>query len=457
MSELHPEFIRTMSGKPDVLRALTDTEPVVSVRFNVRKPMLSVVNTPGECNTEPVSVLPETGRYLDVRPRFSADPAWHAGAYYVQDASSMVIAPVVRELVDDLQKEGAQGIVYLDACAAPGGKTTAALDVLPPESVMVANEYDFKRASVLRENLLKWGHPDVIVTRGGTDRFTGMRGAFDIIAVDAPCSGEGMMRKDSEAVAQWTPALVRECAQRQREILDNLWPALKPGGYLIYSTCTFNRAENEDIIEYLQEEYMAEKVRTVIDTVPGVTEGHFYPGRFRGEGLYMAVVRKPGERVSETSHKAKADKNRKPGKKKAAEARVPEGLRASLPECFSFSFADDGSLVAMSAPVKEWMQRFSPAVDVLSAGVEVATLKGHDLIPAHALAMCTVFESSIWPQVELDAENARGYLRREAIILPDGTPTGMVLVTYGGQPLGWVKNLGKRANNLYPQQYRLRT
>ncbi|MDE7426559.1 MAG: hypothetical protein K2M79_01995 [Muribaculaceae bacterium] len=456
MAQLHPEFVKAMAGLPDVLRALTETEPVVSVRMNVRKPMPSVVNTPGECKTEQVAVLTETGRYLDVRPRFSADPAWHVGAYYVQDASSMVITPVVRELVARLQAEGAQGITYMDACAAPGGKTTAALDALPPDSVMVANEYDFKRASVLRENLLKWGCPDVIVTRGGTERFSGMREVFDIIAVDAPCSGEGMMRKDSEAVAQWTPALVCECAQRQREILDNLWPALKPGGYLVYSTCTFNHSENEDIIKYLEQEYEAVRVETVLDTLPGVTEGHFYPGRFRGEGLYMAVVSKPGEWKPD-SIRNKSEKSRKQTKKKADAVSLPEQLRKSLPEGYRFIITDDGCVQAMSARVEEWMKRHSAAVDVISAGVEVATVKGRDVIPSHALAMCTVFDSAGWPQVEVNKACALSYLRREAIELPEGTPGGMVLICYGSQPLGWVKNLGKRANNLYPLQYRLRT
>ena len=222
--------------------------PSVAVRDNVGKRF----RYPGGDGDVPWCAA---GHYLDNRPSFTLDPAFHQGMYYVQDASSMFIAHVLRHLA------GEGPLRYLDACAAPGGKTTAAIDALPHGSLVVANEYVPARAAVLRENVIKWGSPDVIVTRGDTAALVkAMPESFDIIAADVPCSGEGMMRKDADAVAQWSHRLVEECADRQREIVGNLWRALKPGGFMVYSTCTFNRHENEEIIGMLVEEYGAESV-----------------------------------------------------------------------------------------------------------------------------------------------------------------------------------------------------
>ena len=222
-------------------RALAE-EPSVSVRFNRAKGFGPAPSA------DTVSWCPQ-GIYLPERPAFTFHPPLHQGAYYVQDASSMFLWHVLSRLTAD-----GRPVRYLDACAAPGGKTTVALDVLPQGSVVVANEYDGRRAGILRENLTKWGAPLHVVTSGDTARFSAYPSAFDIIAADVPCSGEGMMRKDPEAVSQWSPALVEQCVERQREIIANLWPALAPGGYMVYSTCTFNREENELMVSRLIED-----------------------------------------------------------------------------------------------------------------------------------------------------------------------------------------------------------
>lgn len=170
----------------------------------------------------------DAGFHLSERPAFTFDPALHQGLYYVQDASSMFVGHVVGELT----RNAAGPLTVLDACAAPGGKTTAVIDALPEGSVVVANEFVAKRAAVLRENLAKWGYPYVVVTQGDTSRFSQMEGVFDIVVADVPCSGEGMMRKDEDAVGQWSDGLVEQCSRLQHEILGNLWGALRPGDTL---------------------------------------------------------------------------------------------------------------------------------------------------------------------------------------------------------------------------------
>ncbi|MDE6332803.1 MAG: hypothetical protein K2L80_09390 [Muribaculaceae bacterium] len=435
------EFFDTIESRWPGMAAAMQSAPSVSVRYNRAK----CATVPGG-DTVPWC---GRGRYLDSRPAFTYDPLMHQGVYYVQDASSMAVGAVAAYLSAEM--ECGRPLLYLDACAAPGGKTTGAIDALPPSAIVFANEYDYRRASILVENVAKWGSARTVVTRGDTSRYGKLRKAFDIVAVDAPCSGEGMIRKDAEAARQWSPRLVAECAARQREILEKLWPALRPGGYLIYSTCTFNDQENEHIIDWLETEFGAERIATPVEQMPGVTsEAHicrFLPSRMRGEGLCLAVVRKPGsvsENVSEGRRREKSVKA----------PRVPDWLKESLPSDFVFS--DDGSVLrAMSADMAATVRPLLPALDVLAAGIECGVVKGRDVVPSQALAMAVDLCGDVFPQVEVDKETALSYLRREALVMPDGTSRGIVLLTYGGRPLGFVKNLGNRSNNLYPQNWRI--
>ena len=424
--------------------ALSSTAPEVSVRVNRCK---GVAVPDG---ADRVAWCP-SGFYLDGRRPFTFDPAFHQGLYYVQDASSMAISAVVATLTES---RGPQ--VYLDACAAPGGKTTAAIDSLPDSSLVVANEYDFKRAAILAENIAKWGDPGVVVSRGDTARFRKLRSTFDIIAADVPCSGEGMMRKDPEAVAQWTPSLVHECAARQREIVDNLWPALKPGGFLIYSTCTFNRLENEEMVDYICRELGGETVVTPLDSFDCIARGidtphhcyRFIPGRTRGEGLFMAVIRKNGDSADDGSAATRPAKNAGKSKDNALEKTAASFLDGD----YKITVADDTitalpvALAAKAAPILK-------ALDVVSAGLTVATVKGKDLIPSQSLALSTALRADTFPTVEVDYTTAMTYLRREAVTID--APRSFVLLTYGGRPLGFVKNLGNRSNNLYPAPWRI--
>lgn len=423
-------------------------EPSVSVRCNIAKNILPPIGA---------SLVKwcRWGYYLNNRPQFTFDPAFHQGLYYVQDASSMIISHVVSELT----KDSIEPLIYLDACAAPGGKTTAVIDVLPINSLVVANEYVPQRAGVLVENVSKWGNPNVIVSKGDTAKFKKLKRLFDIIAIDAPCSGEGMFRKESDAVAQWNPGLVKECAQRQREIITNLWESLKPGGYLIYSTCTFNRLENEEIVDFIIENFDAESIDINIpeewNIVSGINTSHhcyrFMPHKVNGEGLFLAVLRKKNENCGIYHKKNKTSKN-KPVKSNKAIQNCYKWIENSADYELE---VNNECLVAFSKEHSALLSLFKSHLNVIYFGINIGKIKGKDVIPDRALALSNLINQDAFDIIEVDYNTAIAYLRREAVVLPDNSPRGYILLTYNNYSLGFVKNLGNRANNLYPQEYRI--
>lgn len=441
-------FVEMLAGEPAFagLAEALSSEPSVAIRINNRKKHRNDTDTH-------VPWCP-LGRYLKQRPAFTFDPAMHQGRYYVQDASSMITWHVVNRISSRINRP----VTFLDACAAPGGKTTAAIDALPSGSVVVANEYVPARAAILRENLIKWGYDKCIVSRGDTDRIARMSETFDIIAADVPCSGEGMMRKDPEAVAQWSPKLIEECVARQREIIDNLWQALAPGGFLIYSTCTFNHHENEEIIDYIHEQYNAETVDLEIPSewniAPGIDTTHkcyrFLPGRIRGEGLFMAVIRKNGELpTSQTSTRRRERISKSQTNPMVEKSR----LWLTNPQDWELSTSDD-RIMAIPKSATQILATANRHLNIIHYGIHLATIKGKDLIPTQSLAMSTALCPDAFPRHETDYDTAIAYLRHEAIAIPDA-PRGYVLLTYDEVPLGFVKNLGNRANNLYPAEWRI--
>ncbi|MDE6418386.1 MAG: rRNA cytosine-C5-methyltransferase [Duncaniella sp.] len=453
--EIPEGFARLMEsiGLPDLPEALASGEPEVSVRLNRAKGAL-----PPE-GAEPVPWCAE-GYYLAERPQFTLDPRLHQGLYYVQEGASMFHAWVAAKVVDEVGRP----LAVLDACAAPGGKTTAVMSRLPEGSVMVANEFVPARAAILRENLVKWGDPSVIVTRADTAAFSRLAETFDLIVADVPCSGEGMMRKDPHAAAQWSPGLVAECAALQREIVSNLWPALRPGGYLVYSTCTFNRTEDEENVAWIISELGAEPVEIPVDPAWGITPGigteipccRFVPGRTRGEGLFVALLRKPGHLPASLPAPARARRDKREKKGGASKTPLPD-LSAWLRDAERYTItATADRVTAFPTAHADLLRRVSESADVIHEGIPLATVKGRDLIPAHPLALSTALNPEAFPRVGLTEAEALDYLRGTLTALPDGTPRGFVLVTFGGHPLGWMKNLGTRANNLYPQPYRIK-
>ena len=393
--------------------------------------------------------------YLKQRPRFTMNPLLHAGAFYVQDASSTVYETIVRNLGFDAPVRAA------DLCAAPGGKTTAVLNALPEGSVMLANEFVAARAGILKENLCKYGYPDVVITNSDVSRLSAMSACFDLVTVDAPCSGEGMMRKEETARTQWSEGLVAQCASLQREIIDNAVEMLAPGGYLIYSTCTFNTLEDEDNAAYIADTYGLTPVDTGLAGKYGIrseTKGNisclrFMPGFTRGEGLFVAVFQK-----EETTTAGSSGRKQKKGERKSRN-RIDARL-LSLAQSWVAPGMEIRQhmerLLALSPAAAGLLDRIPKDVRIVSAGVEAGEIKGKDLVPAHQLALSTCL-SQVFPQIALSEEDAVSYLSRDAVVLPADTPRGFVIVTFRGLPLGFVKNLGNRSNNLYPQEYRIRT
>jgi 16S rRNA C967 or C1407 C5-methylase (RsmB/RsmF family)/NOL1/NOP2/fmu family ribosome biogenesis protein len=439
--ELPDKFIEYITKlNAEVLNGLCDTLANTAPSVSVRPNRLKGITAPEGARRVPWH---DAGFYLAEREQFTFDPAMHQGLYYVQDASSMIVGTIVAKLTGD-----GVAVRYLDACAAPGGKTTAAIDALPTGSLVVANEYVPQRAAILAENVMKWGYPRIVVTRGDTARYTKLPAFFDIIATDVPCSGEGMMRKDAEAVAQWSPALVEECAQRQRMIVDNLWGSLRTGGYLIYSTCTFNRIENEEMVDYIVNSLGGESVDMNLDVDNGIDTPHhcyrFMPHHVDGEGLFVAVIRKTSE-ANARRYKPEKVKLQAP----------PREAQSWISGEFTVRVNADSSVNAYPTDIKAEVEQLLGTLDVVSYSVEIGTIKGKDLIPAQGLALSTALNDSTFPAIDVDYPTAISYLRREAISLPEGTPRGYVLLRYNAHPLGFVKNLGNRANNLYPQNWRI--
>lgn len=435
-------------GAARLLDAMRTTEPSLSLRANPAKG--ARIARGGEAVPwEPL------GCYLAERPVFAADPAWHQGRYYVQDASSMAVGQAVRTIVERYFSDRAD-LRYLDACAAPGGKTIAAIDALPQGSYVVANEADRHRANILAENIAKRGAAAVAVTRGNAQRFGRLPETFDIIAADVPCSGEGMMRKDAEAIDQWSPELVADCASLQFDIVRELWRALKRGGVLIYSTCTFNRSENEENVTRIAEEFGAESVDLGLDSFEGVQPGlatplhcyRFAPGFVHGEGLFIAALSKPGELSAKS-------KNIKNNKRKKGETDV--FAAKYLIDSESFTIFERAEVEAVPSAHAEVARTIAEKLDAIRVGLPIAVQKGRELIPTHELAISTALGPGAMPMFELDYNQTMAYLRGEAITnLPDDLPRGYALPSFGGYPLGLVKNIGRRANNLYPSPLRLR-
>lgn len=451
MQELPSAFIRQMRqilGDDAAARldAALHEPPVVSLRYNPFKPTGDRFG-----GAEPVPWC-DDACYLSERPAFTSDPLFHAGCFYVQEASSMFVAQAYRAM--DLQPRR-----VLDLCAAPGGKSTLWRTLLPDDALLVANEPLRPRAQILAENLTKWGHPGVVVTNAYGRDFAPLAGFFDVIQADVPCSGEGMFRKDEGAVAQWSPSLVGQCADLGWQIVSEVWPSLRTGGYLVYSTCTFNRQEDELQVDRICRELGAECVAIPVDPawdIEGDTTDmqlpvcHFFPHRTRGEGFFLALLRKTADTPSPSK-----PKRRQPS------AAVPPGAKTvaqwlDRSERYKLFATGPDRISAIRSGHFDDMLRLTSACRTLQAGITLAVRKGSKLIPEHALALSTDCAPEAFPRCELPLDMALAYLRRESIVLPAELPRGYVVVTYRGHALGFVNHLGNRANNLYPNEWRIR-
>ena len=452
MTSLPPDFAATAATlvpeteTSDFLAAF-DTPAPVSIRYNP-------IKTPaGERPGTPVPWC-ATGRYLPERPSFTLDPHLHGGAYYVGEASSMFLEVCFNHIAGQLPDAPR----LLDLCAAPGGKSTHLAGLAGPDALLVSNEVIRSRTAVLLENTRKWGLGNSVVTNSDPSRFGTLRRFFDLMLADVPCSGEGMFRKQPSARDEWSPAAVELCAARQQRILADAWETLRPGGFLIYSTCTFNRRENEENVRWIAETLGAEILSPEVPDAWGVTKTdvgggtafRFFPHKLQGEGLFMALLRKNGEETTRTAGKKTGGKTLPPLPKKE---RAALGRWFAEPEQWEF-FQRNGSVFGCRAGHGDDLERLASALNPLYFGVEAGQLIHGELKPDHALALCPGLATEAAPRTELTIDEARDYLRKQAINADRFVP-GLNLVCFEGTPIGWAKRVAARLNNLYPKEYRI--
>lgn len=388
-----------------------------------------------------------SGYYLGSRPLFTMDPCFHSGVYYVQEASSMFLEQAFRQHLDVEQP------CILDLCAAPGGKSTHLAQLMAGEGLLVSNEVIRARVKILAENMTKWGAPNVVVTNNDPSDFTPLRGFFDMVVVDAPCSGEGMFRKDPASIDEWSVDNVKLCSERQRRILADIFPTLKEGGLLVYSTCTYNREEDEENVRWIMDELGAEYLPLELPAEWNIaSEGlgyHFFPHRTKGEGFFLAVLRKTD---SEGTFRIKPAKPSKGAQAVKIPAVLSEWLQS--PSDYVIRSVADG----FTAVPKAWATEIGALesrLQVVHAGVLLGQVKGKDILIDTALALSSILREEAFEVADLSWKDAVSFLKRDNLVLPE-LAKGWVLVRFGGHPLGFVKNLGNRANNTYPQAWRIR-
>lgn len=424
-------------------------ESVTSIRLNLSTQKNTENPTPQTLRPIPWS---SSGYYLSERPSFVFDPLWHAGVYYVQEASSMFLEQVLKQTADI-----SKSLRVLDLCAAPGGKSTLIQSVISSESLLVSNEVIKTRANILEENMVKWGGANVVVTNNDPKDFARLENFFDVIVIDAPCSGSGLFRRDPDAIDEWSENNVALCSQRQQRILADVWPALKHDGILIYSTCSYSKQEDEDILDWLINGLSAESCRlsveagwNIVETIASQSGAYgyrFWPDKIKGEGFFIAAIRKT-DGGDWTDIKIK--KNTTEKLLKATEALVRPWLKEEVDVTLVGQKED---VLALPGPVAMNLSFLQSALYIKRAGVTIGKMAGKDLIPDHAFALSNIINKNI-PSVELSREAAIQYLRKEEI-KPETASRGWALATYQGQNIGWMKVLPNRVNNYYPKEWRI--
>jgi 16S rRNA C967 or C1407 C5-methylase (RsmB/RsmF family)/NOL1/NOP2/fmu family ribosome biogenesis protein len=424
-----------------LLNALQEPSPV-SIRIN-----------PFRWNRRPVDSEPvqwcTTGFFLETRPSFTLDPLFHSGCYYPQEASGMFLEQVFKQVVS------ADGYIRaLDLCGAPGGKSTHLSSLIGSRGLLVSNEVIKTRASVLSENITKWGVTNTLVTQNDASAFSELEGFFDVILVDAPCSGEGMFR-DTVAVNEWSEENTIHCSERQKRILTDIWPALNANGILIFSTCTFNPGENESNVKWLVRKHQAEAVELDISKFNGITKidhegiiGYgFYQGRIKGEGLFVSVIRKSGN----------------PGRMTAGTRKKQsfEPVRSDLEVVREWTTFNADNIIRSGDEIYYVPGRMDDyrilkqSLKLISPGTKICSVKKNGYVPAHELALSDGIRTDAFHKADLDYSQALSYLRRDNI-QPSGIPKGWFLSAYKGINLGFCNNIGSRINNYYPVKWRIR-
>ncbi len=388
------------------------------------------------------------GRYLDARPVFTLDPLFHAGAYYVQEASSMFLQQALMATVPDNNN-----LRVLDLCAAPGGKSTLIASFLGKDSLLVSNEVIRTRASILEENMSRWGYMNTWVTSNDPKDFGKLKGYFDVIVVDAPCSGSGLFRKDDRALDEWSEANVTLCSGRQQRILADVWPALKEGGVLIYATCSYSPQEDEEILDWLAESFEVKGLEVPIQSEWGIVETtsgkglkgyRFSPDKVRGEGFFLAAVQKQ-----------ESESAMKPVKyKTSADKKLIEQTRHLLDTEYNVLPIDKENYSAVHPLHEGDYHILKQAVYLRKTGLQLGMPTAKEWVPAHDVALSIDINKQL-PAMQLNREQALRFLKKEDFELPLNDK-GWFVMQYEGLGLGWIKSLGNRFNNYLPKHWRIR-
>ena len=386
--------------------------------------------------------------YLNERPVFTLDPVLHAGAYYVQEASSMFLHYLLNQLCAD-EKD----LRILDLCAAPGGKTTL-ISSLPQVKLVVANEIIRTRVSILYENVVKWGNPNIMICQNDPSRFKQLAGYFDIMVVDAPCSGSGLFRKDKDALNEWSTANVQHCAERQKRILADALPALKEGGLLVYSTCSYSKEEDEDIMDWLMSNADLESVHLPMPDEWGIIQSmsatgaigyRFFPGKLEGEGFFICAFRLKNGREGIFYG------DEKPGFLAKNEGLL---LKEWIDPAKSLEYLKvNNDIYILPENILQDYMVLKQYINIRKAGVHAGSLAHGRFIPEHELVMSSLL-NQVSPRVQVNHEQALQYLRKQAFSAGNGEK-GWFVVDYNGFPLGLIKHLGNRINNYYPAAWRI--
>lgn len=426
----------------DALVAALQGERLTSVRLNMKKHTGFQLPRVPWCSS---------GYYVEKRPIFTLDPLFHAGVYYVQEASSMFLEQMIAPMAH-------RPLRVLDVCAAPGGKSTLALSLMPQGSVLVANEVIKSRSQILSENLLKWGNSSCVVTNNDPKDFAFLKGYFDIILVDAPCSGEGMFRKDSDAISEWSPQNVDLCSKRQLRILYDVWDCLASNGLLIYSTCTFNEKENEDVVSRFISEKNAICERIPLQEAWNITEREkngvfsyrFFPHKTKGEGFSVSAIRK----TDECEYSAP----------KRIQLRGNDIMVSKNMQTYSTMLVDENQLIFGDKKNLLWsfpmeyqglLYELYSHANVVHAGTPLIELLGQKYNLHPGLAFSTQYNRESVPCVAVNLETAIRYFKKEPLYLTN-VEKGWVNLVYNDVSIGFVKNIGNRANNPYPQDWAIK-
>ncbi|WP_118973008.1 methyltransferase RsmF C-terminal domain-like protein [Taibaiella koreensis] len=420
----------------------------ISVRLNPHKPSAAFKEH------TVVPWLPDTGRYLDHRPVFTLDPLFHSGAYYVQEASSMFVGQAFQHLVHRNAP-----LRVLDLCAAPGGKSTLLASLMQHDDLLIANEVIQPRAAILAENLTRWGQMNTWVSNNDPKDFARLNGYFDLILIDAPCTGSGLWRKDAEAINEWSVEHVKLCSERQKRIVADALPALKEGGILFYATCSYSAEENEDICDWLCDNLSLESLPVPVADSWHITATRsarhqafgyrFYPWQLKGEGFFLAAFRKQTATTEAPRREKQKNKGQMQGKSKDETAR----WQAFLDHDFR-AIERNGEYYGVASTHTADLELLQTMLRIRKTGTALGKIAGKDAIPDHELAL-SIHLSPAVARLPLGREEALLFLKKEEI-RKDNPSKGWQVATYEGWGLGWGKWLPNRMNNYFPKNWRIR-